>query len=103
MKKNIFAKMKKMKGILSTILVLSFSAILVGVGAKGNVDEADNNSSLLASDDSNKIVRNASTPAWNNLMILRDIQVVNMGYTITIILIGHMVVLMTIGVVFQIQ
>lgn len=66
MKKNIFAKMKKMKGILSTILVLSFSAILVGVGAKGNVDEADNNSSLLASDDSNKIVRNASTPAWNN-------------------------------------
>lgn len=58
--------MKKMKGILSTILVLSFSAILVGVGAKGNVDEADNNSSLLASDDSNKIVRNASTPAWNN-------------------------------------
>ena len=66
MKKNIFVKMKKMKGILSTILVLSFSAILVGVGAKGNVDEADNNSSLLASDDSNKIVRNASTPAWNN-------------------------------------
>lgn len=58
--------MKKMKGILSTILVLSFSTILVGVGAKGNVDEADNNSSLLASDDSNKIVRNASTPAWNN-------------------------------------
>lgn len=38
MKKNIFAKMKKMKGILGTILVLSFSAILVGVGAKGNVD-----------------------------------------------------------------
>ena len=51
MKKNIFVKMKKMKGILSTILVLSFSAILVGVGAKGNVDEADNNSSLLSSYD----------------------------------------------------
>ena len=66
MKKNIFAKMKKMKGFLSTILVLSLSTILVGFGAKGKMDEFDNNSSLLASDDSNKIVRSASTPAWNN-------------------------------------
>ena len=105
MKKNILNKTRKMKGFFSTILLCSLMSFFVIGNAKNNESELNDNSDVLASNENEtKVVRNAPTvPAWNNPDILRDIQVVNIAYTIMSILIGHMVVLMTIGVIFQIQ
>ena len=68
MKKNIFAKMKKKKGFLSTILLCFLVSFLAIGNAKNNESELNDNSDVLASNENEtKVVRNASTvPAWNN-------------------------------------